>query len=159
ARCTTRTAKSSPTPACRSSCSWRITTLTAAATTTRTTRWRTSTWITGRRWRRLRSNRSRGRRRRRGSFRGDCQGGAAREEAAGGSLRLRAVWSRKPSVLLCAHGLAGTLIVIGQGAVRGGVARVLLERAGQPAQALEILTALQENHPGLVTQVGVVRRR
>ena len=35
--------------ACRACCSWRTTTSTAPATTTRTTRWRTSTWTTGRR--------------------------------------------------------------------------------------------------------------
>ena len=51
ARSTTPTARSSPTPACRACCSWRTTTSTAPATTTRTTRWRSSTWTTGRRWR------------------------------------------------------------------------------------------------------------
>ncbi len=39
------------------SCSWRTTTSIATAITTRTTRWRTSIWITARRWRRLRSSR------------------------------------------------------------------------------------------------------
>ena len=51
ARCTTPTARSSPTPACRSCSSWRTTTSIGRDTTTRTTRWRTSTSITGRRWR------------------------------------------------------------------------------------------------------------
>ena len=46
--CTTPTARSSPTPACRSSCSWRTTTSIARAITTRTTRWRTSISITAR---------------------------------------------------------------------------------------------------------------
>ena len=46
ARCTTPTDRSSPTSACRRCCSWRTTTSTARATTTPTTRWRTSTSTT-----------------------------------------------------------------------------------------------------------------
>ena len=46
--CTTPTARSSPTPACRSSCSWRTMTSTGRAITTRTTRWRTSISTTAR---------------------------------------------------------------------------------------------------------------
>ena len=65
ARFTTPTAKSFPTPACPSCCSWRTTTSIAKATTTATTRWKTSTSTTARPWPRSPSNRSPARRRRR----------------------------------------------------------------------------------------------
>jgi hypothetical protein len=67
---TTPTARSSPTPECRSCCSWRTTTSIARATTTPTTRWRTSTSTTAPRCRR---NRHRGR-------------GAGRDGAVAGAL-------------------------------------------------------------------------